>query len=214
MTEALESRRLMSATVTHAAAPAALPPPADGVLRIHGTDVADRINVFRTVDDYLIVEHVTGRVDPKSGAFIPQNVFDYFPRPAKGIRQIAVDGGKGDDVIDVRNAGVAGKLSGGAGHDVLIGGTANDQLFGGAGDDTLWGGAGDDFLDGGAGHDHLFGQEGSDVLLGAAGDDYLDGGDNASRDRYVGGDGRDTAVVRTPPLSLKGVERVLDGWGY
>lgn len=207
MFETLESRRLMSA-----AGPAALPLP-DGVLRITGSPESDRITVFRTRDDYLIVEHLTGRVDPKTGQFIPQNIYDYFPRPAKEVKRLVVSDDRGDDVIDVRDAGVKATLFGGRGDDVLIGGALADVLRGGSGDDTLWGGAGNDVLAGFDGHDLLFGQEGTDDLWGGRGNDYLDGGDNASRDRYYGEAGRDTAVVRTPPLALAGVEKVLYGHG-
>lgn len=209
MFETLESRRLMSTT----AGPGGLPPLPGGVLRITGSPASDRITVFRTGDDDLIVEHLAGRVDPRTGQFVPQIVIDYFPRPARDVKRIVVSDDRGDDVIDVRDAGVRATLFGGRGDDVLVGGPLADVLRGGSGDDTIWGGAGNDVLAGYDGRDLLFGQAGTDDLWGGRGDDYLDGGGSVSRDRYYGDAGRDTAVVRTPPLVLSGVEKVLVGHG-
>lgn len=204
MFESLESRRFLSATGGFV--------PPDGVFRITGSELADRIEVYRTTDNVLVVEHVAGNVNPKTGAFSATVIYDYFPVHAASIKRLVIDGGSGDDVIDVRDAGKATEARGGQGNDVLLGGAKNDFLQGGFGDDTLRGGAGADHLDGNDGNDLLFGQQGSDALFGGRGRDYLDGGEDASRDRYDGDDGDDTAVVRVKPISIRRVERVLVGW--
>jgi Ca2+-binding RTX toxin-like protein len=74
-------------------------------------------------------------------------------------------GGAGFDIIE-----------GGGGNDLLEGGLDNDRLSGGSGDDTLSGGAHDDRLLGGADSDYLVGGEGGDTLDGGLGDDILNGG--------------------------------------
>jgi Ca2+-binding RTX toxin-like protein len=190
MFESLESRQLMSAT----AGPRALVP-ADGVLTIDGTDMADQIQIFRTSDDYLIIDHLAGRIDPKTGEFIPSTAIDRRPVPVKEVRLIVVKGGLGDDLIDVSAAGIGAVLDGGRGDDVLIGSAKSDLLLGGDG------------------NDRLFGLDGIDVLSGGRGKDYLDGGLDSSPDVYDGGAGRDTAVVRAPALAITDVEKILDGRG-
>jgi Ca2+-binding RTX toxin-like protein len=74
----------------------------------------------------------------------------------------AVQGGDGDDFIEVRRAEFS-------------------LLFGDAGDDTLLGGSGGDVLHGGGGLDRLVGRAGRDDLLGEVGADRLVGGDGADR---------------------------------
>ncbi len=106
--------------------------------------------------------------------------------PTPPDRLITVDGGDGNDRIDVGNA-----MTGG---DVLQG---DSVLRGGPGDDELDGGAGDDVLDGGPGADRLYGDNGADTLRGGDGDDTLKGdyyGASAtvSADVLDGGPGVDT----------------------
>jgi Ca2+-binding RTX toxin-like protein len=70
--------------------------------------------------------------------------------------------GDGNDTL-IGN-GVANRLYGMRGNDVLVGGAGNDTLVGGAGNDTLKGGAGNDLLIGGKGKDILYGGAGRDTF--------------------------------------------------
>jgi len=102
-----------------------------------------------------------------------------------GLRQVIVQGGDGNDLIDAsaqRDRGLRLVLDGGAGNDVLLGGAGNDVLLGGDGDD---------WLDGGGG---------SDLLVGGSGNDHLDGGNDRDRDLLIGGQGADTFVRRKRDL--------------
>jgi Ca2+-binding RTX toxin-like protein len=58
-----------------------------------------------------------------------------------GVHKIIVDGGAGDDVIDLSgvSSSIAVTMHGGAGNDVLTGGQGNDTIFGDAGDDEIHG---------------------------------------------------------------------------
>ena len=91
-----------------------------------------------------------------------------------GVRNVTMDGGDGNDLLDGSAADVPLQLLGGAGDYVLLGGSKNDTLLGGEGNDTLSGGRGLDVLDGGNGNDILDdgvadGQQ--DILIGGAGAD-------------------------------------------
>jgi Ca2+-binding RTX toxin-like protein len=104
----------------------------------------------------------------------------------RAIERAELNGGDGNNRIDVRHFEGSTRVRGHAGDDTIIGGPRSDTLEGGAGDDWLTGnGAGDrlmggdgaDRLDGGAGKDALFGEGGGgDLLTGGRGDDTLDGG--------------------------------------
>ena len=134
-----------------------------------------------------------------------------------GVSKIVVDGGTGDDVIDLTGlagSGIEVEMHGGAGNDTLRGATGTkNRIFGDEGDDTLVGGGLDDELDGGEGHDRLtggggtdklFGGGGNDVLLGGLGNDELDGG--LGDDELDGGLGDDVYVFG----GSWGDDRVLD----
>jgi uncharacterized repeat protein (TIGR01451 family) len=126
---------------------------------------------------------------------------------AKNVKRLIVNGGPGNNFIDLR--GVApckfpnladGKveINGGAGNDEMWGSYFDDTMNGGDGNDVLNGGEGDDVLNGGAGNDMLFGDAGKDVLEGGAGNDMLFGGagddmlnGGAGNDRLEGGAGND-----------------------
>ncbi|MEM7591887.1 MAG: hypothetical protein AAF383_10280 [Cyanobacteria bacterium P01_A01_bin.83] len=70
-----------------------------------------------------------------------------------GIERILVTSGSGNDVIDIAVTSVGGRITSGAGNDLVVGGTGDDLLEGEAGDDTFFGGAGNDEIAGGAGND-------------------------------------------------------------
>lgn len=118
-----------------------------------------------------------------------------------GSVPVSLNGGAGNDLLDLSTATVAVTLLGGDGNDTLKGGRENDWLDGGAGDDSLLGGLGNDRLLGGSGNDQLegsdgddqlFGQAGNDVLRAGKGNDQLSGG--AGNDSLLGHEGHDTLV--------------------
>jgi len=92
-----------------------------------------------------------------------------------------VTGNAGNNILNGGQA--ADTLIGNAGNDRLFGGTGNDTLLGGAGVDRVLGGSGNDSLNGGGGADRLEGGVGNDRLLGGAGKDHLSGGMGA--DQFV-----------------------------
>ncbi|MBQ17163.1 MAG: hypothetical protein CMJ65_08560 [Planctomycetaceae bacterium] len=104
----------------------------------------------------------------------------------RAIERAELNGGDGNNRIDVQYFGGATWVRGHSGDDTIIGGAFSDTLEGGAGNDwLLGGGAGDrllggngiDRLDGGAGNDVLYGEgSGGDSLTGGRGNDTLDGG--------------------------------------
>lgn len=67
--------------------------------------------------------------------------------------EIDASGLSGSAALDMTGGGLAGagKVTGGAGNDIIIGSANNDVLSGGAGNDTITGRAGIDILSGGAG---------------------------------------------------------------
>jgi Ca2+-binding RTX toxin-like protein len=118
-----------------------------------------------------------------------------------------VDGGDGNDLLDMSGTQYGFPAYGGAGDDTLIGGS-NETLHGGEGNDVLYGpdwradlfgDAGNDTLHGSNDGDRCYGGDGDDVLYagnwrgnildGAAGNDTLIGA--AGNDSLVGGDGDD-----------------------
>ena len=98
--------------------------------------------------------------------------------------RLFVDGGRGPDIINVKNPGHSelhggtgtDKVTGGAGPNLIFGGSGNDKLKGRNSDDTIFGGTGNDKLFGTGGNDILIGDEGNDQLIGSKGADILIGG--------------------------------------
>jgi hypothetical protein len=116
--------------------------------------------------------------------------------PFTGVHKIIVDGGNGNDIIDMSGVkasdGVTVVAHGGPGDDTITGGGGDDQLFGDDGNDIIHGGGGNDTIHGGSGDDQLFGDDGNDQLFGDAGNDTLNGG--AGNDTLSGGPGNDTII--------------------
>lgn len=83
---------------------------------------------------------------------------------AEGIKAIRIDGGNGNDRIELsKSLTLPSSLYGGNGNDSLIGGSGSDHLYGGAGNNVLAGGGGDDVLVTiGGGKDNLAGDGGQD----------------------------------------------------
>lgn len=110
--------------------------------------------------------------------------------PADQAKDVTINGGKGDDHIELADSVSKGMtINGNEGNDKLIGGKGNDTLNGGDGDDHIDGRDGDDKIDGGKGNDHLFGGKGNDDIKGGEGRDWIHGGDGD--DKIDGGDGND-----------------------
>jgi Ca2+-binding RTX toxin-like protein len=126
-----------------------------------------------------------------------------------------VNGGDGNDTIELALEQGPAIVHGGAGDDVLDGGPEDDLLQGEEGNDTIKGGGGDDTSSGGSGDDTIHGNAGNDFLGGgvvdgpipdpqtqsdaAAGHDVVDGGagndhivDSDSDEELAGGSGTDT----------------------
>lgn len=143
--------------------------------------------------------------------------------PSGKVVNYIVDGGDGNDHINIRNVG-NDVLKGGAGDDFLASSLGNDTLTGGNGNDSLyyWEGSGAT-LKGGVGDDWLLDYSGLSKLFGGEGNDWLTG---AGRTTLSGGDGFDTfQLVRadSSPLHVKvtdfqvGMDRLyltpLNRWG-
>jgi len=153
-------------------------------LTINGTDGRDnfRIDLDQSgpVNFDSIVVHGYGDDDTI--------VLDGVPTAFAG--SLTVDGGTGNDQIEVRgNQATALTLNGAEGDDTLLGGLGAETINGGDGNDILFGGSGNDRINAGAGHDLVMGNTGDDTLVGNDGDDSIMGG--AGRDVLAGGAGDD-----------------------
>lgn len=121
-------------------------------------------------------------------------------------------------------------LMGTNGDDNLLGRGGNDDLFALAGDDNLLGGPGRDNVLGGheigpgpfGGEKNLLGGPGNDLVNGGSGSDAIEGGEGndflidspfrePSKDKLVGGDGKDVIDVLSSP-AVKDVVVCGDGF--
>lgn len=119
-----------------------------------------------------------------------------------GRRVLVVEGGVGDDTIDISGAQIGSnivKLRGGEGADTILGSAFAEEIFGGDGDDSIDAGAGDDTVDGDAGADIINGGLGDDSLRGGSDDDTINGGEGndtvdggLDSDIITGGNGDDS----------------------
>lgn len=142
--QALESRRLLSASVSLAAS---------GVLTVNGTSGNDVIRI--TLD----------ATNPRQLDVITNGTTKSFT--ASSIKSITVNAGAGNDDVEVLELNgsitIPMTLLGGAGNDTLVGGSGNDYIDGGSGNDTIAGEAGINTLIGGSGTNRLISQ-GTDTL--------------------------------------------------
>ncbi len=99
------------------------------------------------------------------------------------VKKIAVQGGLGNDIINLGATSLPSAVDGGGGFDTITGG-------GGA--DTLHGGSGNDSIVGGFGPDQLFGDDG---------DDKIDAVDGTPDPKVDGGAGNDT--IKADPTDSK-----------
>jgi Ca2+-binding RTX toxin-like protein len=180
--EALESRRLFTGTL---------------LTRSHLLEV----NGNNTFDDTITVGLAPGGQAVYTSIIVNDRgkltTFSKTYPLSKGIREVSIRGGAGDDVItiDQTNGSFPIKC-------LILGAAGDDTITGGDEPDTLFGGSGDDSLDGGGGNDVLYGQKGNDTLIGGPGNDYLNGG--PGEDSLVGGDGNDTLVDFEGPDKMYG----------
>jgi hypothetical protein len=219
--EPLETRQLMAANALVSG----------GVLRVDGTDSADRIlveAVTRTIATSEVGSRVPG-ANP-NGTVIQAHQFHvkitdaagvvrtapnglpldtYFDRD--GITRIDVYAAAGSDNVDTHATSVSNKVYLGSGLDVANTGFANDSVYGeagndsatlGTGNDYFSGGTGNDSALGGAGNDRLYGNNDRDELNGEAGNDTVDGGDH--NDDLSGGTGNDSIEGGTGNDSISG----------
>lgn len=142
--QALESRQLLSASVSLAAS---------GVLTVNGTSGNDVIRI--TLD----------ATNPRQLDVITNGTTKSFT--ASSIKSITVNAGAGNDDVEVLELNgsitIPMTLLGGAGNDTLVGGSGNDYIDGGSGNDTIAGEAGINTLIGGSGTNRLISQ-GTDTL--------------------------------------------------
>jgi probable HAF family extracellular repeat protein len=159
----------------------------DGTLTINGSTGNDQITVGPGAEQPLAVAvSINGAVTQFAGS---------------AVHILRINGGPGDDRIDVRDGVGAGTLyvDGHTGNDRIgVGDTnMNATVHGGTGDDLVRGSAtGSSRLYGDAGNDTLVGGDATDVLFGGEGDDSLAGGNavNEGVNRLFGEGGNDTIV--------------------
>lgn len=84
-----------------------------------------------------------------------------------GPRQRIV-GGRGHDQLGVR--GLAGRIFGAGGPDLIHGGPGRDRLHGGRGRDLIYGGGGRDLISGGPGRDRVIDRSGAAIVRAGGGD--------------------------------------------
>jgi len=139
----------------------------NGILRIEGTEHADRI-IVREQSGSLTIDSIAIQTSRGGLRSIP----------AAAVTGIEVASLGGNDVIvmSAKNQVVSkpARIDGGWGDDQIVGGSGNDVLYGSFGNDLLVGVAGDDMLFGGQGFDRLAGGTGADRFLYQYGDGILD----------------------------------------
>ena len=131
------------------------------------------------------------------------DTFKFWPGPS-ALLGSTLQGGQGNDYIDV-DAAANSIINGNLGDDLIaIGEVSNSSVYGGQGNDTieLCGEITNNLIDGGLGNDKIdgsnasgfaaYGNEGNDSLLGGNGDDHLHG--DIGNDSIEGGDGNDTLI--------------------
>lgn len=137
--EALETRQLLSATVTATLS--------GGVLKVEGTNGRDTIKIRES-------NGLAGKSISVDGVSIKSGTKALGSVNAASVNKIEVRALGGDDFVDLhvsdyQAVSINATIWGHTGNDTLIGGNGNDTLYGNAGSDNLQGYGGDDFLSGG-----------------------------------------------------------------
>jgi Ca2+-binding RTX toxin-like protein len=195
ISEQLESRRMLSVSVTR------------GTLRIYLGDGVDSV-IYQALTRSTFQVTVNG----VAGVYNNSDVLRMDIATAGGADTVILGNFRGDAVI-----------SGGKGFDSLSGGRGNDLISGGGGDDYIYGQRGNDTLAGGVGGDILFGGDGDDVMkpFSTPGvDDQVFGGKGGDVVDYTGetknltiqiSDDEPTAIVTD--LIRGDVETIIGGSG-
>jgi Ca2+-binding RTX toxin-like protein len=187
------------------------------IVQYNGTEDDDTLGLDETAGVITVSGVVTGTADVT----------------ATDLERIDVNGGNGDDNIDLSGLSIEALVSGGAGNDdvdasgvtassvtisggdgddVLAGGDLADEISGGAGDDTITGNAGDDALYGGADSDEFrwdF-EDGSDLVEGGTGVDhqFVDGDTGPDDITITASGGRTLLTDTTDTLDMADVEEI------
>ena len=164
--------------------------------------------IFSWIDEHNVLHirlggnaNVKIGVDENGNVLVNGLVEGIPPFKAKDLKGINVEGGDGDNVIDLRDVKREdfrniedGKivLNGNAGDDVIYGSQIGDIIDGGPGNDYLRGGDGNDVIYGGDGNDNIHGDGGNDRLMGGSGRNILNGG--PGDDELIGGPGDDLLI--------------------
>jgi Ca2+-binding RTX toxin-like protein len=186
----------LAALIGPAAASASFDARIDGPRVIfNGTPGADNLTVYQAWTGYL-VHNQTGPGYASTLDFDTSQPGDQYVVgvPGKDL-EVVVNGGDGNDTIDVETY---------TGFAMLAGGGGNDLLTGGAKEDTLWGGDGDDRLTGNGGDDQDYGDAGRDTMNWKAGDDAdrLVGGADQDIASLAGSDDRDVLTLAQDPKGI------------
>lgn len=127
---------------------------------------------------------------------------------------IQIDGGSGNDNIQVDvnaiegslQAGLGATIEGGPNDDFIVGGHRDDRIRGGLDHDHIVGSLGDDSVSGDSGNNWLEGNEGDDFVIGGNDRDYVLGG--AGKDFLLGGSSDDLLYGDASAQTLAGWDGV------
>jgi Ca2+-binding RTX toxin-like protein len=168
------------------------------IVNYNGTEADDTLSLTEAASVITVGGVVTGTADVT----------------AADLERIDVDGGNGDDDIDLSGLSIEALVNGGAGNDDInaSGVTASSvTISGGDGDDALAGGSVADEISGGAGDDTITGNAGNDSVYGGADSDTFvwDNGDGS--DLVEGGTGVDHQIVNGSTASGDTVNITANG---
>lgn len=179
-----------------------------------GVDTIDASGYGAYVDRFGDFQLVSQLIDLRAGEYSSIGYAALFDQDGN-------DSGKSDALVN--NIAIAYGVTienaiGGEGNDRINGNGVANRLIGNRGNDLIFGGEGDDFIDGGDDQDTLFGQGGNDHLIGGPRDDVLLGGsgndllDPAHGADYVnGGPGFDTVTYANQTALIElSADRTLD----
>ncbi|MEO2019312.1 MAG: hypothetical protein ABGZ53_33680 [Fuerstiella sp.] len=148
----------------------------NGVVTVGGTHGDDVIIAYVDANDLLTV-HVNDVIYAVSDSVVTRIEIDAkcgndFLGVAPSVEHpTSVTLGHGNDVAYV--LGGPARVSGDAGHDLIVTGRHDDKIGGGRGNDILLGGRGNDEIHGGMGVDGIAGGDGDDTIRGGKGADIV-----------------------------------------